>query len=137
MTKKRKRKSMADENDPNPPAAQPPPEGEEKITIANQEEYEKAMEVAARSENPALYKGKVDAAYAETLAQESEKQRLEREKELEAEEAEREKRGEGTIRSPRGEQTNLTPEQAANLTAPDMGIAPGGSVGPSGPAIKK
>jgi hypothetical protein len=121
---------MADENDPNPPAAQPV-EGEKEITIANEEEYEKAIAAASSSENPALYKSKVEAAYAETLAKEGVKVREENEKILEEEEKER-RENEKSFRTPRGERTNVGPEKAGSMTGAEMGIGPGTGVGASG-----
>jgi hypothetical protein len=125
--------NTAPEN-PNPPASIPP-EGEEKLTIANEEEYEKAIAAASRSENPELYKSKVNAAYQETLNKEAVKTREETDAELKKEAEERDKDDAKYIRSPRGEKTNLTPESAAALTGSDMGIGPSTGVGPSGPKV--
>jgi hypothetical protein len=100
--------NTAPEN-PNPPASVPP-EGEEKITIANEEEYEKAMAKASSSENPALYKSKVEAAYQETLSKEA--------AEKEAEEGK-------------------TGKKSPDLTGADLGIGPGSGVGASGTKAKK
>jgi hypothetical protein len=99
---------MVDENNPNPPASQPVEE-DEKITITSEEQYEKAMAKASGSENPAFYKSKVDAAYAEYQAKEAEK-------------AEKEAGGEKTTAG----------GGTAGLTGSQMGIGPGTGVGASG-----
>jgi hypothetical protein len=61
---------MADTTENATPAPEPI---DEKFVITSEEEYEKAMAKASSSENPALYKSKVDAAYAEYQAKEAEK----------------------------------------------------------------